>query len=45
MKIFPSERDRQASDTRTVSWFFRTIFVLLIGYGVAVVIHYVLGWW
>lgn len=43
--MFPSERERQVSDTRTVSWFFLAMFILLIGYGVAVAIHYLLGWW
>jgi hypothetical protein len=45
MKVFPSERERQASDTRTVSWFFRVILVLLIVYGVVLAIHYLFGWW
>jgi hypothetical protein len=45
MRIFPSERERQASDTRTVSWFFRVIVVVAMAYGVAVAIHYLLGWW
>ncbi|HKV98806.1 MAG TPA: hypothetical protein VJN96_03220 [Vicinamibacterales bacterium] len=45
MKVFPSERERQASDTRTVSWFFLVMFVLVIAYGLAVAAHYMLGWW
>lgn len=45
MKVFPSERERQASDTRTASWFFRVMFLVLIGYGVVVAVHYLLGWW
>ena len=45
MKAFPSERERQASDTRTVSWFFRVIFIVLIAYGLVLAGHYLLGWW
>ena len=45
MKMLPSERDRQASDTRTASWFFLAMFVLLLGYGIVVAVHYRLGWW
>lgn len=45
MKVFPSARDRQASDTRTVSWFFSAMFVSLVGYAVGVAVHYLLGWW
>jgi hypothetical protein len=45
MKVFPSERERQASDSRTVGWFFLAMFVLLIGYGAVVAVHYLLGWW
>jgi hypothetical protein len=45
MKAFPSERERQASDTRTVSWFFRVIFIVLIAYGLVLAGRYLLGWW
>ena len=44
MNVFPSERERRASDRRTASWFFRAMFALLIGYGFIVAVHYVLGW-
>ncbi len=43
MKVFPSERERQASDTRTVCWFFVVMFVLLIGFGTVVAVRHVLG--
>ena len=43
MRVFPSERERQASDTRTVSWFFVVMLVLLIGYGATVAVRYLLG--
>ena len=42
MKMFPSERERQASDTRTVSWFFVVMLVLLMGYAAMVAVHYML---
>ena len=45
MKAFSSERERQASDTRTVSWFFRIIFVVLIAFGLILAGRYLLGWW
>jgi hypothetical protein len=45
MRMFPSERDRRASDTRTVSWLFRAMFLVVTGYGLAVATHYAFGWW
>jgi hypothetical protein len=45
MRIFPSERERQASDTRTLGWFFRVTVFVVIAYGVTVAGHYLLGWW
>ena len=44
MKVFPSERDRQKSDTRTVSWFFSAMFIVTLAYGAIVAVHY-LGLW
>jgi hypothetical protein len=45
MRIFPSERERQASDTRTVWWFVRVMILVVAAYGIAVAVHYLLGWW
>ena len=43
MKVFPSERERHASDRRTVAWFFRAMFVLLVGYGAMVAVRHLLS--
>lgn len=45
MKAVPSERERQASDTRTVSWFFRIMFVVLMAFGLMLAGRYLLGWY
>lgn len=45
MRVFPSERERRASDTRTVFWFFRVMFVVVVVYGLILAGRYLLGWW
>lgn len=44
MKLFPSERDRQKSDTRTVSWFYLFMFIVTVAYGVIGAVLYLLRW-
>ncbi len=45
MRVFPSERERQASDNKTLAWFFRIMFVVLVGFGLVLAGRYLLGWW
>ena len=45
MRLFPSERERQASDSRTVGSLFRVMFLILVAYGFAIAGRYLLGWW
>jgi len=45
MKIFPSERDRQRADTRTVIRFFGVMAILTLAFAAIVAVHYLLAWW
>jgi phage shock protein PspC (stress-responsive transcriptional regulator) len=45
MRVFPSERDRQRSDLRTVRLFFVVMAVVTCAYAIAVVVHRLLASW
>ena len=45
MRLFPSERERQKSDRRTVLFFFRVIAIVLFAFVAIKAVHYLLGWW
>ena len=45
MKLFPSERERQKSDRRTVLFFFKVIAIVTVAFAAIVAVHYLLGWW
>jgi hypothetical protein len=45
MKLFPSERERQKSDTRTVLFLFKVIAIVTVAFAAIVAGHYLLGWW
>ena len=45
MRLFPSERERQKSDRRTVVFFFKVIAFVMFAFVVIVGVHYLLGWW
>jgi predicted nucleic acid-binding Zn ribbon protein len=44
MRLFPSERERQRSDTRTVLFFFKAIALLTVAFVVVLILHRLLGW-
>ena len=45
MRLFPSERERQKSDRRTVLLFFKVIAIVMFAFIAIVAAHYLLGWW
>ena len=45
MRLFPSERERQKSDRRTVLFFFKVITIVTLAFAAIVAGHYLLGWW
>jgi hypothetical protein len=45
MRVFPSERERQKSDRRTVVFFFKVIAIVTFAFAVIVAIHYLLSQW
>jgi hypothetical protein len=45
MRLFPSERERQKSDRRTVLFFFKVIAIVLFAFAAIKAVHYLLGWW
>jgi hypothetical protein len=45
MRLFPSERERQKSDRRTVVFFFKVMAVVTFAFIATVAVHYLLGWW
>ena len=45
MRLFPSEREGQKSDRRTVLFFFKVIAIVLFAFAAIKAVHYLLGWW
>jgi hypothetical protein len=45
MKVFPSERNRNRADTRTVVGFFGVMAIITLAFAAIVAAHYLLGWW
>ena len=45
MRLFPSERERQKSDRRTVVFFFKVIAIAMFALALIVGVHYLLRWW
>ena len=45
MRLFPSERERQKSDRRTVLFFFKVIAIVLFAFAAIKAVHYLSGWW
>ena len=45
MRLFPSERERQKSDRRTVLFFFKVTAIVMVAFIAIVAVHYLLGWW
>jgi hypothetical protein len=45
MRLFPSGRERQKSDRRTVLFFFKVIAIVMFAFAAIKAVHYLLGWW
>ena len=45
MRQFPSEREGQKSDRRTVVFFFKVIAIVLFAFAAIKAVHYLMGWW
>jgi hypothetical protein len=45
MRLFPSERERQRSDSRTALFFFKVMTIVMSLYIAVTAVHYLLGWW